>query len=64
MASGYINAVYYPSWRVYKGFSPSKLQLELVTHVFYAFARVNEDGSLRVCADNLMLRQLGILMAA
>lgn len=33
-----INAVYYPNWRVYKGFPPSSLNLKHVTHVFYAFA--------------------------
>ncbi|KAK3376924.1 glycoside hydrolase superfamily [Lasiosphaeria ovina] len=43
----YINAVYYPSWRVYKGLPPSSLRLDCVTHVLYAFVRINEDGSLR-----------------
>lgn len=33
-----VNAVYYPNWRVYKGFPPSSLNLKYVTHVFYAFA--------------------------
>ena len=46
-----INAVYYPSWRVYKGFPPSALQIDKISHVFYAFARVNEDGTLRVGAS-------------
>ncbi|KAI1773660.1 glycoside hydrolase family 18 protein [Hypoxylon cercidicola] len=43
----FINAVYYPSWRVYKGFPPSSLQLDCINRVFYAFSRVNEDGTLR-----------------
>lgn len=32
-----INAAYYPSWRIYKQFAPSDLQVEHLTHVFYAF---------------------------
>ena len=39
MASQKINAVYYPSWRVYKDIPPSKLPAEKITHVFYAFAK-------------------------
>ncbi|KAK4221021.1 glycoside hydrolase family 18 protein [Podospora fimiseda] len=42
-----INAAYYPSWKVYKDFPPSTLQIDKLTHVFYAFARVNENGTLR-----------------
>ncbi|KAI1401148.1 glycoside hydrolase family 18 protein [Hypoxylon fuscum] len=42
------NAVYYPSWRVYKGFPPSTLQLDYVNQIFYAFVRLNEDGSLKL----------------
>jgi hypothetical protein len=34
-----VNAVYYPSWRVYKNKSPSCMQGDIVTHVFYAFLR-------------------------
>ncbi|KAI1477328.1 glycoside hydrolase family 18 protein [Daldinia eschscholtzii] len=43
-----INAVYYPSWRVYKGFPPSSLQLDCIDQIFYAFVRLNEDGTLRL----------------
>ncbi|KAI4868455.1 glycoside hydrolase family 18 protein [Hypoxylon rubiginosum] len=42
-----INAVYYPSWRVYKGFAPSSLQLDCINQIYYAFIRLNEDGTLR-----------------
>ncbi|KAJ5613845.1 hypothetical protein N7528_007499 [Penicillium herquei] len=35
----YINAVYYPSWRVYRGELPSSLNLSIISHVFYAFLR-------------------------
>ncbi|KAI6087199.1 glycoside hydrolase family 18 protein [Hypoxylon rubiginosum] len=43
----FINAVYYPSWRVYKGFPPSSLQLDCINQIFYAFTRLNSDGTLR-----------------
>ena len=34
----YINAVYYPNWKVYQGLGPSSLNLRCITHIFYAFA--------------------------
>lgn len=37
MATNYVNAIYYPSWAVYKESSPASLNVEDVTHVFYAF---------------------------
>ncbi|CAG8954996.1 hypothetical protein HYFRA_00008685 [Hymenoscyphus fraxineus] len=46
--TSYINAIYYPSWKVYKGRSPATLDISSVTHIFYAFARVNDDGTLRL----------------
>ncbi|UKZ75006.1 hypothetical protein TrVFT333_002678 [Trichoderma virens FT-333] len=51
----YINAVYYPSWRVYKDKPPSSLDVASITHIFYAFVGVNEDGTIRALdqwADN------------
>ncbi|KAK3304937.1 glycoside hydrolase superfamily [Chaetomium strumarium] len=42
-----VNAVYYPSWRVYRGLTPSSMDLGRITHIIYAFLRVNKDGSLR-----------------
>jgi GH18 family chitinase len=35
----FINAVYYPDWRIYNGQSPATLNLDSVSHVFYAFAK-------------------------
>lgn len=35
----FTNAVYYPSWRVYRQQPPSALSLGHITHVFYAFAQ-------------------------
>ncbi|KAF7528966.1 hypothetical protein G7054_g10011 [Neopestalotiopsis clavispora] len=43
-----VNAVYYPCWRIYKGHAPSALQQDAISHVYYAFVRVNEDGTLRL----------------
>ncbi|KAJ4231963.1 hypothetical protein NW759_002355 [Fusarium solani] len=57
MSGPYANAVYYPSWRVYKERPPSSLDVSSITHVFYAFVGVNEDGTLRTLdewADNDM----------
>ncbi|KAK0388387.1 hypothetical protein NLU13_4632 [Sarocladium strictum] len=48
MAKPVVNAVYYPSWKMYKGKPPSSLRLQSVTHVLYAFVRVNIDGTLRL----------------
>ena len=44
---GFVNGVYYPSWRIYRKFPPSTLQLDCINRVYYAFVRVNEDGTLR-----------------
>ncbi|KAF3398911.1 Endochitinase B [Talaromyces pinophilus] len=41
----YANAAYYPNWRIYKKQPPSSLRLGFVSHVFYAFAWVKEDGT-------------------
>ncbi len=38
MIFDYINGVYYPNWRVYRKLPPSSLNLEFITHIFYAFA--------------------------
>jgi chitinase len=48
MSTSFVNAVYYPSWMVYKNKPPSSLQLQVITHIFYAFVGVNEDGTLKV----------------
>ncbi|KAI9684084.1 MAG: Vacuolar protein sorting-associated protein 53 [Trizodia sp. TS-e1964] len=41
----YVNAIYYPNWRIYRNEPPSSLKLNIVTHVFYAFACVRRDGT-------------------
>jgi chitinase len=37
--TSFVNAVYYPNWRVYDGQTPATLNLDNVSHVFYAFAK-------------------------
>ncbi|CAG7933835.1 unnamed protein product [Penicillium olsonii] len=41
----YTNAAYYPNWRIYRKEPPSSLRLGFISHVFYAFAWVREDGT-------------------
>ncbi|CAK3805876.1 Glycoside Hydrolase Family 18 [Lecanosticta acicola] len=41
----FVLGAYYPAWSVYNGAKPSDLRLSLLTHVYYAFARVKEDGT-------------------
>lgn len=36
--SMFINAVYYPNWDIYKQRPPSCLRLDVISHIFYAFA--------------------------
>ncbi|KAL1988073.1 hypothetical protein VTN96DRAFT_1104 [Rasamsonia emersonii] len=40
----FANAAYYPNWRIYKKQPPSSLRLGFVSHIFYAFAWVKENG--------------------
>ncbi|KAK1484065.1 glycosyl hydrolase family 18 [Colletotrichum costaricense] len=51
MSQGWVNAVYYPNWRVYKGQTPASMPVNAVTHVMYAFIKVNTDGSLKLIDD-------------
>lgn len=46
-----VNAVYYPNYRIYRGDheSPATLNYSCITHVFYAFAKVEPDGVVLVC---------------
>ncbi|KAL4884362.1 glycoside hydrolase superfamily [Aspergillus karnatakaensis] len=41
----FLNAAYYPNWRIYRKQPPSSLRLGFVSHIFYAFAWVKEDGT-------------------
>uniref|UniRef100_L2G771 chitinase n=1 Tax=Colletotrichum fructicola (strain Nara gc5) TaxID=1213859 RepID=L2G771_COLFN len=53
--NGFVNMIYYPNWHAYKGQTPAKMELNLVTHVLYSFIGVNTEGSLQAIdshADN------------
>ncbi|KAF4119729.1 chitinase [Geosmithia morbida] len=50
MSPDLVNAVYYPSWKVYKGCPPSCLDVRSVTHIFYAFL-LDEFGDLKKEVD-------------
>ncbi|RAL02375.1 glycoside hydrolase family 18 protein [Aspergillus ibericus CBS 121593] len=41
----FLNAAYYPNWRIYRKQPPSALRLGFISHIFYAFAWVKEDGT-------------------
>lgn len=34
----FVNAAYYPNWRIYREQPPSSLRLGFVSHIFYSFA--------------------------
>ncbi|KAL9602181.1 MAG: hypothetical protein Q9219_002045 [cf. Caloplaca sp. 3 TL-2023] len=44
--SARMNAVYYPNWKVYSNSPPSALNLEYITHLYYAFAFLKPDGTI------------------
>ncbi|KAL7771359.1 hypothetical protein CFE70_001302 [Pyrenophora teres f. teres 0-1] len=41
----YWNGVYYPNWRIYRDQPPVSLNYDVISHVFYAFAWVKDDGT-------------------
>ncbi|KAF1912563.1 chitinase 1 precursor [Ampelomyces quisqualis] len=41
----YWNGVYYPNWRIYRDQPPISLNFDVISHVFYAFAWVKDDGT-------------------
>jgi hypothetical protein len=40
----YANAVYYPNYRASIECPPSSLRLDVISHVFYAFAAISDTG--------------------
>ncbi|KAF7503070.1 hypothetical protein GJ744_004352 [Endocarpon pusillum] len=50
--TNFVNAVYYPNWRVYNGQTPNNLNLDNVSHVFYAFAHLDKDGSVTLSDEH------------
>jgi chitinase len=45
-AAGYVNAAYYATWTSYSGFEPYNMQTASLTHVIYAFTKINTDGTI------------------
>ena len=50
------NAVYYPSWRVYRGETPAIMDYRYISHVFYAFAHLEPDGGILVSLVDIFSR--------
>lgn len=44
-AAGYVNAAYYASWKTYAGHTPEMLNYPALSHVFYAFASISNNGT-------------------
>ncbi|KAI1383236.1 glycoside hydrolase family 18 protein [Hypoxylon trugodes] len=44
---GYKNAVYFTNWGVNAGFHPQELPVSELTHILYAFADIDEDGTVK-----------------
>ncbi|KAF2754092.1 glycoside hydrolase [Pseudovirgaria hyperparasitica] len=64
----FVNAVYYPSWKIYKGQRPSLLNVACITHIIYAFAWVHANGTVNLSdqwadADMIVDGHLGCLNA-
>ncbi|SMR64448.1 unnamed protein product [Zymoseptoria tritici ST99CH_3D1] len=53
---------YYPSWRIYRDRKPSDLRLASLTHVYYAFARIKEDGSVYTCTATPELPWMALMV--
>lgn len=43
--TNFVHGAYYPSWKIYRGKAPSSMNVSVLTHVFYAFVRVQDDGA-------------------
>jgi chitinase len=52
----YINAAYWPQWIGYHERYPSTFDLTKLSHIFYAFASINPDGSIRCTDENIDIK--------
>ena len=41
----FANAVYFPSYHIYRGDTPGQMNYNCISHVFYAHAQISTDGS-------------------
>ncbi|KAI5798793.1 glycoside hydrolase [Geopyxis carbonaria] len=46
-----VNGVYFPNWKIYKNEAPSSMQLNIVSHAFYAFGWVRPEGVVHLSDD-------------
>lgn len=46
--TNFVHGAYYPSWKIYRGKAPSSMNVSVLTHVFYAFVRLQDDGAVCV----------------
>jgi chitinase len=53
----YANAVYYPNYRASLEYPPSSLRLDVISHVFYAFAAISDTGEVYVCDSTAGTKQ-------
>jgi chitinase len=45
-SNGYNNIVYFPNWDIYgRNYQPAQLPISQLTHVMYAFANIQSDGT-------------------
>jgi chitinase len=55
----YVNAGYWASWQAYDGIFPSNLDASAITHMVYAFADIDGDGSIFL-KDEYLHYEIGI----
>ena len=48
-----VNAGYWASWKVYDGMFPSIIDPKTITHLLYAFADIDDDGSIYLKEEHL-----------
>ncbi|KAL1634156.1 hypothetical protein SLS56_002459 [Neofusicoccum ribis] len=43
-AQDFVHGAYYPSWKIYRKKAPSCMNLDIISHVYYAFVRLRADA--------------------
>lgn len=44
----FVNAVYFPNYKIYEEYTPGDMNYMCISHVYYAFATVGMDGAVFV----------------